>query len=45
VGIGLRIQNARAALGNVLHLDLAVPANARNEVKSVQILLKSHMTF
>jgi hemolysin activation/secretion protein len=44
-GIGLRIADARSALGTVLHVDLAFPLNARDQVKSVQLLFKSQTSF
>ena len=44
-GIGLRLQNPRSASGSVVHVDLAFPANARNEVKSFQVLFKSYAAF
>jgi hypothetical protein len=45
VGFGLRLADSRSALGSVLHVDLAVPLNARDQVKSVQLLLKSQRSF
>jgi hemolysin activation/secretion protein len=44
-GFGLRVADSRSAFGNVLHIDLAFPLNARDQVKSVQFLLKSHTSF
>lgn len=45
IGFGLRFVSARSAFGNVLHADVAFPLNARNEVRSVQFLLKTKATF
>jgi hypothetical protein len=45
VGFGLRLQSARSASGSVLHADIAAPLNARDQVKSVQFLLKSYTSF
>jgi outer membrane protein assembly factor BamA len=45
VGFGLRFVSARSAFGNVLHADVAFPLNARDEVRSVQFLLKTKATF
>jgi hypothetical protein len=45
VGAGLRIVNARAAFGNVLHLDVAVPVGARGDIRRWQLLLRSRATF
>jgi outer membrane protein assembly factor BamA len=44
-GFGLRILNARSALGNVLHADVAFPLNADPSIKPVQYLLKSKVSF
>jgi hemolysin activation/secretion protein len=45
MGIGLRIADTRSSMGSVLHVDLAFPLNARDRVKSVQFMLKSHSSF
>ncbi len=45
VGVGLRIFSVRAALGNVLHLDLAVPVNRDANIKAVQFLVKTRTSF
>ena len=45
IGFGLRFVSARSAFGNVLHADIAFPLNARDEVRSVQFLLKTKATF
>jgi len=44
-GVGLRIVTARAAFSNVLHVDLAFPLNAGNDVKKLQLLLKTKASF
>ena len=44
-GFGLRIVSARAAFGTVLHVDLAFPLNAPADVKKVQFLVKSRVSF
>lgn len=44
-GIGLRFQNPRSAAGSVVHADVAFPVNARNEINSVQFLLRSSTSF
>jgi len=44
-GIGLRFQNPRSASGTMVHADVAFPVNARNEIKSVQLLVKSSTSF
>lgn len=45
VGFGLRIANSRAAFNNMLHIDLAFPLNATPEIKRVQILVKTKVSF
>jgi hypothetical protein len=44
-GIGLRIAVDRAAFANVLHVDLAVPLARTPEIKAVQFLVKTQLTF
>ena len=45
VGVGLRIVSARAAFSNVLHVDVAFPMNATDDVKKVQLLVKTKLSF
>ena len=45
VGVGLRIGNARIGLGNVLHIDLAVPLSRHPGIDSVQFLVESRHSF
>ena len=45
VGFGLRILSARSAFGNVLHLDLAFPLNRDPNIKTVQFLVQTQVTF
>ena len=46
VGFGLRILNARASFGNVLHIDLAFPLHKSDpSVKSRQLLVQTGKTF
>ena len=40
-GVGLRVGNARTGLGNVLHIDLAVPLAAQTGIDSVQLLVET----
>ena len=44
-GFGLRVADSRSSLGTVLHADIAFPLNARDQVKSVQFLIKSYQSF
>jgi hypothetical protein len=44
-GVGLRIVSARSAFSNVLHLDLAFPLKAGADVKKVQFLVKTKLSF
>jgi outer membrane protein assembly factor BamA len=45
VGMGLRIVSARAAFSNVLHVDLAFPLDPTSNIKRVQILVKTKVSF
>ena len=45
VGFGLRLGNSRSALGNVLHLDVAVPLDRGPEVKGLQFLVSTQRSF
>jgi len=46
VGFGLRILNARASFGNVLHIDLAFPVHKTDAgIKSRQVLVQTGKTF
>jgi len=45
VGIGLRIGNTRTGLGNVLHIDLAVPLAREPGIDSVQLLIETRKSF
>lgn len=45
VGFGLRIANSRSAFNNVLHVDLAFPLNATPDIKRVQVLIKTKVSF
>ncbi|HKW83047.1 MAG TPA: BamA/TamA family outer membrane protein, partial [Burkholderiaceae bacterium] len=44
-GFGLRIVSVRAAFGNVLHVDVAMPLDPPAGVKKVQFLVKSKVSF
>jgi hypothetical protein len=44
-GVGLRIGNARSGLGNVLHVDLAVPLVRQPGIDPVQILVETRHSF
>jgi hemolysin activation/secretion protein len=45
VGVGLRLGNARSALGNVLHIDLAFPLDGDPSIDSLQIVIETKQTF
>jgi hypothetical protein len=45
VGVGLRIGNARSGLGNVLHIDVAVPLARQPGIDSVQFLVETRHSF
>jgi hypothetical protein len=45
VGVGLRLSFDRAAFGNVLHLDLAVPLDRAGDIEAVQFIVRTKATF
>ena len=45
VGVGLRLGNNRSALGNVLHVDLAMPLQRDRSIKSLQFLIETKRSF
>jgi hemolysin activation/secretion protein len=45
VGVGLRLGNARSGLGNVLHIDLAVPLVRQPDIDTVQLLIETRGSF
>lgn len=44
-GMGLRIVSVRSAFSNVLHIDLAFPIDATDDIKKVQLNVKSKASF
>lgn len=44
-GFGLRIGNARSALGNVIHIDVAFPFNGDPKIDRVQLLVETKRSF
>ena len=45
VGFGLRVGNARSGLGNVLHIDIAVPLKDVPGNRKVQLLVQTMQSF
>jgi len=45
VGVGLRLGNTRSGLGNVLHIDVAVPLVHEPGIDSVQLLVETRRSF
>ena len=45
LGIGLRFASVRAAFGNVLHVDLAFPVEPASDIKKVQLLVKTKLSY
>jgi hypothetical protein len=45
VGFGLRLGNSRSALGNVLHVDIAVPLDGGSDIRKVQFLVSTQRSF
>jgi hypothetical protein len=44
-GVGLRLGNSRSSLGNVIHIDLAMPINAPSDISGLQLLVTTEATF
>jgi hemolysin activation/secretion protein len=44
-GVGLRLGNSRSSLGNVIHIDLAMPINAPPDISGLQLLVVTEATF
>lgn len=45
VGLGLRLGNSRSGLGNVIHLDVAVPLDGTDDIDDVQFLVQTKSSF
>ncbi len=45
VGLGFRLGNARSALGNVLHLDLAFPLDGPQNISRMQFIVETRRSF
>jgi len=45
VGLGLRLGNARSGLGNVLHIDIAVPLKDAPGIHKIQFLVQTMQSF
>ena len=45
VGVGLRLGSARSGLGNVLHIDLAMPLDRNHDIDSLQLLVETRKSF
>lgn len=44
-GFGLRLTSDRSAKGSVLHLDVAFPVDAPDDIKKAQVLIKTYANF
>ncbi len=45
VGFGLRLGQTRSGLGNVTHIDIAFPLDARGDIKKMQFLVETKRSF
>jgi len=45
VGVGLRIGNSRSGLGNIIHVDLALPLDGDPSISKVQLLVETKQRF
>jgi outer membrane translocation and assembly module TamA len=44
-GVGLRLGNSHSSLGNVIHIDLAMPIGAPTDISGLQLLVGTQATF
>jgi hypothetical protein len=44
-GLGLRLGNARSALGSIIHIDLATPLDADRSISKLQFLVSTQQSF
>ena len=45
IGIGLRLGNSRAALGDVVHIDIAYPLDGDASIRKVQLVVEAKRSF
>ncbi|MDH5303107.1 MAG: hypothetical protein OEW64_03320 [Gammaproteobacteria bacterium] len=45
VGVGLRLGSDRSGLGNVIHIDLALPLDGTAEIDSLQLVISTKKSF
>lgn len=45
IGVGLRLGNSRSALGNILHIDIALPLDGGHDIGKLQFLVETKRTF
>lgn len=45
VGVGLRIGNSRSGLGNIIHIDVAMPLDGDSSISNVQFLVETRQRF
>lgn len=45
IGIGLRFSSSKARIGNILHIDLAMPLAEKSGLDSTQLLIKTERRF
>ncbi len=44
-GVGLRLGNSRSALGNVVHIDVAMPLDGDSSIRNVQFIVETKRSF
>jgi outer membrane protein assembly factor BamA len=45
VGVGLRLGSARSGLGNILHIDIAVPLDRTEDIDAMQLTIETKKSF
>ncbi|WP_157071796.1 BamA/TamA family outer membrane protein [Steroidobacter denitrificans] len=45
VGVGLRLGSARSGLGNILHIDIAIPLDRTDDIDAMQLTIETKKSF
>jgi len=45
VGIGLRLSSTKIRIGNIVHVDVAMPINAKEDISKYQLILGAYQKF
>ena len=45
VGVGLRLSSTKIRIGNIVHIDVAMPINAKEDISKYQLILGAYQKF